>query len=246
MDELEKKLKDSLSLADEDALTSELLQDGVKDKKIKKADVTRFGKLKNNISEYENEFSRMIIPIDTPQNRDMLLVKEKELIGMYVSGHPLDEYRDLKKERTCTVCEAEPGQITLSGLIQSVRYTHRKKDGAEMAFFVLEDETGSIDVNCFARAYGECRANVYPGNVVSVKGRCIEEESIFEDAEPILKLNVETMKTLQKSRHRVLISVKNIIDWTENVYNQILLYSGNEYDVFVHDRATGRFVELLI
>lgn len=239
LDELEKKLKDSLSLADEDALTSELLQDGVKDKKIKKADVTRFGKLKNNISEYENEFSRMIIPIDTPQNRDMLLVKEKELIGMYVSGHPLDEYRDLKKERTCTVCEAEPGQITLSGLIQSVRYTHRKKDGAEMAFFVLEDETGSIDVNCFARAYSECRANVYPGNVVSVKGRCIEEESIFEDAEPILKLNVETMKTLQKSRHRVLISVKNIIDWTENVYNQILLYSGNEYDVFVHDRATG-------
>ena len=235
----EEKIRTALSLSEQTPLSNELLQDGIRNKKIKKIDVTNLFSARENLKEKTTAYARMTIPIYVPEDKSYILAMEKELIGTYVSGHPLDDYKDLPKLRSQPICDAVPGQLSLCGLIKDVRKTRRKKDGAEMAFFTLEDETGTIEVCCFVRAYEEYRDLIQDGNVVMIKGRCIEEESIYDNSESVLKLNVEKVKLLPKTRKSVLISVNNIMQWADSVYNQILLYSGIDFDVFVHDKATG-------
>lgn len=215
----------------------------MQEKKLKKNDLTQLSKLKTRIADYKEALSIITIPIDIPQSKKVLLDKEKSLMGVYLSGHPLDEYKDIQKHRTHAICDAEIGNVTMCGIIEDIKIKNRKSDGSPMAFFTLSDETGSIEVSCFARAYAENKRHIFPENVVSIKGRCIEEDSIYEDEEEMLKLNVQEIRTLPRTKQSVLISVKSIIDWTESVYNRVLTFKGTDYDVFVHDQMTGEIRE---
>ena len=92
----------------------------------------------------------------------MLLMMEKELLGIYVSGHPLGQYERALRERTsATVAElgdmAEGDKVILGGLlVQQRRIT--TKGGDPMAFLLLEDMTGQVEVVVFPRTYGRVAA----------------------------------------------------------------------------------------
>ncbi len=87
----------------------------------------------------------------------MLLNMEKELLGIYVSGHPLGQYERAIRERTTAQAAdlaemAEGGRVTLGGLaVQMRRIT--TKNGEPMAFLTLEDMTGQVEVVIFPRVY---------------------------------------------------------------------------------------------
>ncbi|MDR0448227.1 MAG: DNA polymerase III subunit alpha, partial [Treponema sp.] len=72
---------------------------------------------------------------------------EKELIGFYFSGHPLDSFRDLWKEHVkldlSNPDNAAPGTYTVIGIIKSIKL-HKDKKGKAMAFGILEDYSGEI------------------------------------------------------------------------------------------------------
>ena len=92
----------------------------------------------------------------------MLLMMEKELLGIYVSGHPLGQYERALRERTsATAAElgdmAEGDKVVLGGLlVQQRRIT--TKGGDPMAFLLLEDMTGQVEVVVFPRTYGRVAA----------------------------------------------------------------------------------------
>jgi len=86
-----------------------------------------------------------------------LLRLEKELLGFYVSGHPLDVYRDvwnktsnldLKKIERCSTDKP----YTVLGMIKNVRSLVTRK-GDRMAFAVLEDFNGTVELTIFSRTY---------------------------------------------------------------------------------------------
>lgn len=98
-------------------------------------------------------------PIKLPEVRDFtekeILQMEKEVLGLYLSGHPLAQYKDLIKHKTSgsiekIVQEPDGEMVTLAGIITSLKRTVTKK-GETMAYFVLEDLTGSIDALLFPR-----------------------------------------------------------------------------------------------
>lgn len=99
-------------------------------------------------------------PIPLPEVREFtekeILQMEKEVLGLYLSGHPLSQYKEFIKSQTSGSIEelVMAGQdresVTLAGIITSLRRSVTKR-GETMAYFVLEDLTGSLDALLFPR-----------------------------------------------------------------------------------------------
>ncbi len=99
---------------------------------------------------------------------------EKELLGIYVSGHPLDahEAATVKARTSLGAIKAEPQPglpVILPVLIQELR-TVVTKGGEKMAFIKLVDKTGEIEAVVFPRLYKEHGALFAPGACVLIKG----------------------------------------------------------------------------
>ena len=141
------------------------------------------------------------IPIpDLPEipQADILRL-EKELIGFYVTGHPLDRFRKVLSRYTpllkCTEENFRDGErIAVGGIISDLKI-RSTKNGDRMATFVLEDLSSSLTVIAFPRAYAKCRQNIEKDRVVSIQGVIkLDEEAvrIFANAvEPLQEMAQE-------------------------------------------------------
>lgn len=132
-----------------------------------------------------------------------LLAMEKECIGFYISGHPLDEYKeDLARLSTVrvldilqTVSEDEGEQtiheavydgaeVSLCGILSEVK-SKLTRNGQMMAFAKLEDLTGKMECIVFPKTYLQCKPYLTEDAVVKMDGRL----SFREDEEPKLLCN---------------------------------------------------------
>jgi DNA polymerase-3 subunit alpha len=129
-----------------------------------------------------------------PATKIQKLIWEKELLGVYVSGHPLDEYAtELAKRPSITeikkIVENKEeigmvrlkGELVTAGMISSVRELLTKK-GERMAFLVLSDTKNDIEMVAFPKTYHELKEVLQAGNCIAVKGKL----SIRNDAPSIL------------------------------------------------------------
>ncbi len=116
------------------------------------------------------------------------LSKEKQVLGVYVSGHPFEKYVHAFPDCTfdCSFfddyVEDEDGnrtfnrisdgmRITMAGIIASYRRTMTKRTGTYMAFMTLEDVYGSVECVCFPSAYEKYKAEIINDRIVKVKGK---------------------------------------------------------------------------
>ena len=102
------------------------------------------------------------------------LMKEKEQIGFYVSGHPLEEYSDVIDNFTTASTEslgAHPlnTEVYVAGMITEVKHLTTKK-GDSMAALGFEDLGGAVEVVVFPEAYKSAASLLEEGNVVWIRG----------------------------------------------------------------------------
>ena len=130
-----------------------------------------------------------------------LLAMEKEQLGIYLTGHPLEEVESqVKSVSDCdTQLLAEEdslfknGQsITMAGIVSATKKMITKK-GDQMAFMTLEDLYGDIEVIVFPKAFLKCRDNIVEDNIVVVKGKL----DLKEDVPKILADSVELLNTYE-------------------------------------------------
>ena len=127
-----------------------------------------------------------------------LLKMEKEVSGLYLSGHPLDAYREqIAKISTCTIAQLQGDDAKqfdnqnvtiLCTVVKNKVMT--TKSNTLMAFTTIEDLTGTMELLVFPRVLAECRAALQENAVVVAHGRVSvkEEEAarlIVEGVQPI-------------------------------------------------------------
>jgi DNA polymerase-3 subunit alpha len=103
------------------------------------------------------------------------LAFEKESLGFFVSGHPLERFRAELAQWTnassgSLARQAANGEVTVGGLVTALRLIKTKK-GDRMASFVLEDLEGSVETLVFPEAYKKAGARLADDQVVLVKAR---------------------------------------------------------------------------
>lgn len=110
---------------------------------------------------------------------------EKECAGCYLTGNPLEKYRNLLAQyQHMPVSEISAGQdeVALVGLVTQMTVLHRKSDNAAMCRFSLEDGTGSVECICFTQRYKTLAGQMNEGSIVLLKGR-IEAKDTDEPQE---------------------------------------------------------------
>jgi DNA polymerase-3 subunit alpha len=112
---------------------------------------------------------------DFPElSREEKLKVEKELIGFYFSGHPMDEYQELWQRLVKVKLGAPetlvPGSQILIGLIKNIKPITTSK-GEKMAFASLEDYNGEIELTFFPGAWEKCQDFVENEKIAILKGR---------------------------------------------------------------------------
>ena len=99
---------------------------------------------------------------------------ERELLGLYLSAHPLDNYDTYLREQTNPIKSINSDQdgalATVGGLINKNR-TLITKSGTKMAFMTIEDKAGEIEVVIFPKTFEKMPQNIDPSDVVLIKGR---------------------------------------------------------------------------
>jgi DNA polymerase-3 subunit alpha len=99
---------------------------------------------------------------------------EKQLIGFYLSGHPMDEYREIwQKTVKVNLGQTEnlkTGNCILIGIIKDIKF-HTTAKGSKMAFAKLADFNGEIDVTFFSGAWEKCQRDIEPDKVAVLQGK---------------------------------------------------------------------------
>jgi DNA polymerase-3 subunit alpha len=102
------------------------------------------------------------------------LAWERELMGLYISAHPLDNYDKYFEEQTVPLMRITPELneklVTIGGIISSVR-TIITKNGSKMAFVAIEDKTGEGEIVVFPSLYKKIGAKLVQDAIIRASGK---------------------------------------------------------------------------
>ncbi|MFZ1880951.1 MAG: DNA polymerase III subunit alpha [Gaiellaceae bacterium] len=120
-----------------------------------------------------------VAPTDEFEKSELLKL-EKEVLGLYVSEHPLSAIRDqLRRKSDTTIGELERRRdgevITVGGIVSGVRHMTTKR-GDAMVFLQFEDVTGSVETVVFNQTYEKARELCTSDRILIVKGRIDRKE----------------------------------------------------------------------
>ena len=148
--------------------------------------------------EAQSETSPQTIPIPDVEEfsaRDKMMM-EKEVTGLYLTGHPMDEYRDAVRKVGAVPIGAILGDfaaddgpqrfsdnqyVTVAGVISSMR-TRTTRNNSLMSYVQLEDDTGTMEMIAFQKVIDTCGSLLRENNAVIVRGRI----SVRDEKEPQL------------------------------------------------------------
>ena len=140
------------------------------------------------VGEDQKEEFQIKLPDVGEYSRENLLAFEKEVLGIYVSGHPLEAYEEQwKKVITATTGDFQPDEETgqtkvrdgsravIGGMITEKTVKHTKTNQM-MAFLTVEDLMGTVEVVVFPRDYEKNRECLEVDSKVFIRGRVAEED----------------------------------------------------------------------
>lgn len=140
------------------------------------------------MGEEEKKEFEIRLPDVGEYGKEEMLAFEKEVLGIYVSGHPLEEYEAMWKKNITAVTSdfaldeesghtrvADGSRAVIGGMItaKTVKYT---RTGQPMAFLTLEDLLGTVEVIVFPKDYEKYRSLMEEERKVFIKGRASCEE----------------------------------------------------------------------
>ena len=159
--------------------------------------------------EAQSEASPQTIPIPDVEEfsaRDKMMM-EKEVTGLYLTGHPMDEYRDAVRKVGAVPIGAILGDfaaddgpqrfadnqyVTVAGIISTMR-TRTTRNNSLMSYVQLEDDTGTIEMIAFQKVIDTCGSLLRENNAVIVRGRI----SVRDEKEP--QLMVDTLRPIEEA-----------------------------------------------
>jgi len=147
-----------------------------------------FGMLEEN-----DAAARIPIPKLNEMRKPELLALEKETMGIYISGHPMDDYREsLKNTHVMRIgslldeeAQFEDDQIvSVAGIVQSLKMKTTRNNSV-MAYLTVEDDTGAMEMLAFSNVLSQYGGYLKEGAAVVIIGRL----SLRDDKEPQIVVN---------------------------------------------------------
>lgn len=194
-------------------------------------------------------------------NEKILLAMEKEMVGVYLSGHPLSEYeKELEKLATTNTSEiaeireadnsdrlSDGSKITLGGIIIK-KQNKITKNNNMMAFITLEDLYGTIEGIVFPKIYDSCKDILHEDSIILVEGTLDASE---EDAPKLICSKIKELKkeipakATAEPLRKLYIKVENTEHYKKvkrELVNIISKYNGNDCVVIYNEKEKANMV----
>ncbi|WP_462382166.1 DNA polymerase III subunit alpha [Pseudomonas sp. Marseille-QA0892] len=134
---------------------------------------------------------------------------EKETLGLYLTGHPIDEYEgEIRRFARQRIVELKParGEQTVAGLIVNLRVMKNKK-GDKMGFITLDDRSGRIEASLFSEAFHAAQTLLQTDALVVVEGEVSQDD--FSGG---LRLRAKRVMGLEDARTSLAESLRVKVD----------------------------------
>jgi DNA polymerase-3 subunit alpha len=159
------------------------------------------------------------------------LKNEREALGCYISGHPLDSYDEsIRLSKSAPIADVEEDAVRVCGIVSELVIRQRKTDGAEMAFFKLSDKSGEIEIKCWSGEYARFKDMITDDAILTIEGRAQIDTEIDEEGEEVLGesfIAVTKITSLKKiAKQLFLVSVPAMKDY-ERIIEELAAYKDN-------------------
>ncbi|CAL1125412.1 unnamed protein product [Cladocopium goreaui] len=167
------------------------------------------------------------------------LAAEKEVLGYYLSAHPLDEYKDvLQTYATHTAPEAAPlpnkTEVVLGGMLSAIKFSNTKnpRPGSNVtryAMFDLEDVSGPMRCILWPEEFSECGHHVVPDAILFARGQ-IDKRPGSEEANVVVKELIPLEEAEQRFTRGIMIRVSEPVHGIgalDNLQEILRGYPGN-------------------
>lgn len=183
--------------------------------------------------------------------RELLMSMEKEMLGVYITGHPLEDYAErIKRIETRTTEELIHGEenedirdgmsVTLAGMITGKRTLITRKNNM-MAFIQLEDLYGSIEVIVFPNVFERCRDLIKEDSIVVISGTVNFKE---DEAPKILADKISSIDQYRDENLKDIIKIRipQVLDEEDTLIEikDILSRHPGETPVLIYLASTGK------
>ena len=228
-------------------------------KKSMKGQVTLFDIVTEDKSIEENKYTFITLP---EYNEKELLSMEKEMLGIYISGHPLEKYKDIinristidtlkiaelqeNEEANFDVTKMDGKPVKFAGIVTSVKKKFTKNNTI-MAFVTIEDLYGSCEIIVFDSCYGRANGILLEENIVIVEGRLSirEDEDIKIVANNIRELteNETTQNQITKKPKMLTLDITNVSEKQKaKLRGAIRFFNGEKNNVAVQVMDNGEY-----
>ncbi len=204
------------------------------------------------VSEEQKKELEVKMPDVGEYAKEMVLSFEKEVLGFYISGHPMQEYQSLWEKRitaktsdfmlddeTGSVSVADGSRAVIGGIITDKKIKYTKNDKI-MAFINLEDLVGSVEVIVFPQSYEKYSAKLVEDSKVFIEGRVSVEEE--RDG----KLICEKITSFDELPRKVWLRFHNMEDYVrkEKTLSDAMFESEGNDSVIIYIEETRQKKQL--
>ena len=160
----------------------------------------------------------------TPWSLAEKLGYEKELLGFYITGHPLDPYREIIEEGKYMAVSDLANQedkvtVQVAGSISAFDKKHTRKDGKPFAILTIEDFTGSVEVMVWNEVFAKAAKEIDKGKIVVVAGKMDKREEsirlVANEIGPITRRKAIKALTIdipmEKADEERLIAIRELV-----------------------------------
>ena len=202
----------------------------------------------NSLVETSEEIKKHIPLEIEPLMTKERLEQEKSILGLYLTGHPLDEYKlELEKMRVNKLADIKNnrGAIRAAGLITDIRVMKNKK-GQSFAFITLDDKYSRAEVTLWAETYAKYREYLQKDAVVLVKGEASQDRFTGR-----LKIIIDTVQSLYEVRCERLETLEVVIadsetNWVDLLTNRVSDYRDGNCSIKIEYHKDNSYANLLL
>jgi DNA polymerase-3 subunit alpha len=176
-------------------------------------------------------FHHLNLPQLEEWNEKEKLQREKEALGFYITGHPLDSVKnEVERFATCTIQDlstlGDKTSVKIAGVIASLKIK-RTKRGEKMALLTLEDQTGSIEVVVFPDVFNLCSPFLKSDEPLLVSGTAEVDDNnvkiVSQEITPLEKVKGKAVRAIELPLSQGWISRDNL----EEVKDVLFRYPGD-------------------
>ena len=186
------------------------------------------------------------LPNSEPWSTEECLIKEKEIIGFYLSGDPLDQYEDELKEFSNVDIgnlnlQRLPNEIRIGGIISAIKTLYNKKN-QQWAILELSGRNGYAEIFVFNDVYERLKTHIVPNGLIFIQGQRYKRN----DDNETLKISAKNLIPIREVRKEFSnnINIRLQFNFSEpvnldKIFSLTKDYSGSCRLIFHMNRSDG-------